>query len=66
MRNLSYRLPDGTLVMPGQKPSQPNLAGALQNQNLRSAKYRLGEGSALSANPAPPPPNLSSALRKQV
>lgn len=64
LRSASYRLPDGTLVIPGQKP---NLTSALRrNQALRSAGlYHLTEDSVLSGAPKPTPPNLASALRKE-
>lgn len=62
LRSASYRLPDGTLVIPGQKP---NLSSALsQNRALRSTGlYHLTDDSVLSGAPKPTPPNLASALR---
>lgn len=65
LRHASYHLPDGSLVMPGQRPSGPDLSAALrQNQSLRSAGlYHLRDNSGLSAAPKPNPPNLASALR---
>lgn len=64
LRNASYRLPDGTLVIPGQKP---NLSSALrQNRAMRSTGlYHLSENSVLSGAPKPSPPNLASALQKE-
>lgn len=66
LRSASYILPDGSLVIPGQKPSTPNLSAALrQNHALRSeGLYHLRENSVLSGTPKPTPPNLSAALRK--
>lgn len=67
LRTASYRLPDGTLVIPGQKPSTPNLSAALrQNQALRSAGlYQLSDNSVLSAVPKPISPSLASALQNE-
>lgn len=67
LRNASYQLPDGSLVIPGQKPSTPNLAAALrQNQAIRSTGlYHLPENYVLSGVPKPTTPNINSALRKE-
>lgn len=67
VRNASYRLPDGSLVMPGQKPTSPNLAAALrQNQGLRSAGlFHLSESSVFSGAPKPTSPNVVSALQNE-
>ncbi|KAM9391088.1 uncharacterized protein ACWYII_034144, partial [Salvelinus alpinus] len=54
-----YRLGDGTLVIPGQKP---RLGVALMNQNMRKVDYRLGDSGALSARPTNP--RLSEALQE--
>lgn len=64
LRNASYRLPDGSLVIPGQPP---NLSSALRrNQALRSTGlYHLSDNSVLSGAPRPTPPNLYSALKKE-
>lgn len=65
LRSASYQLPDGSLVIPGQKPSAPNLSSALrQNKGLRSAGlYHLPDNSALSGVPKPTSPNLKSAMK---
>lgn len=62
LRSASYQLPDGSLVIPGQKP---NLSSALrQNMALRSAGlYHLSENSVFTGAPKPTPPNLAAALR---
>lgn len=67
LRNASYQLPDGSLVIPGQEPSTPNLAAALrQNKTLRSAGlYHLSENSVLSGAPKPTTPNLASVLQME-
>lgn len=67
LRNASYQLPDGSLVIPGQKPSTPNLAAALrQNKAVRSkGLYHLAEGSVLSGAPKPTTPSLASALKNE-
>lgn len=67
LRNASYQLPDGSLVIPGQKPSTPNLAAALrQNQAMRSkGLFNLPEKSVLSGAPKPTTPSLASALQKE-
>lgn len=64
LRSASYRLPDGTLVIPGQPP---NLSSALrQNRALRSTGlYHLSENSVLTGVPRPTPPNLYTALQKE-
>lgn len=66
LRNASYQLSDGSLIMPGQKPSTPSLLGALrQNQAMRSPSlFHLPDKSVLSGAPKPTPPNLAAALRR--
>lgn len=66
LRNASYQLSDGSLIIPGQKPSTPNLAAALrQHQAMRSPSvFHLPEKSVLTGAPRPTPPNLAAALRK--
>ena len=63
MRSASYKLPDGALLIPGQKP---NLSSALyRNHGLRSKElFHLSDGSAFTGKPKPSTPNLSSAMRK--
>lgn len=64
LREASYRLPDGSLAIPGQKP---NLAFALRrNQAVRSkGLYQLSGDSVLSGAPKPSTPNLSRAMRNE-
>lgn len=66
LRNASYQLPDGSLIIPGQKPSTPSLAGALrQHQAIRSPSlFHLPDKSVLTGAPKPTPPNLAAALRR--
>lgn len=65
IRNASYQLSDGTLVIPGQKPTTPNLAAALrQHKTLRSSDlFHLPENSAFSGAPKPTSPSLNFALQ---
>lgn len=67
LRNASYQLPDGSLIIPGQKPSTPNLAAALrQNQAIRSPSlFHLPEKSVLSGAPKPTTPSLAAALQNE-
>lgn len=67
IRGASYRLPDGSLVIPGQKPSSPNLAAALrQNQGMRSSStFQLSKTSGLTGAPKPSTPKIASALKKE-
>ena len=67
LRNASYQLPDDSLVIPGQKPSAPNLAAALrQNQTMRSTGlYNLSKSSVLSGAPKPSTPRITSALQNE-
>lgn len=66
LRNASFQLPDGSLIIPGQKPSTPSLAGALrQHQAMRSPSlFHLPDKSVLTGAPKPTPPNLAAALRR--
>lgn len=67
IRSASYQLPDGSLVIPGQKPSSPNLAAALrQNQGMRSSGiFQLPKTSVLTGAPKPSTPKIASALRNE-
>lgn len=66
IRSASYQLPDGSLVIPGQKPSSPNLTAALrQNQGMRSSGiFQLSKTSGLTGAPKPSTPKIASALKK--
>lgn len=65
IRGASYQLPDGSLVIPGQKPSTPNLAAALrQNQGIRSSGvFQLSQTSGLTGAPKPSSPKIALALK---
>lgn len=65
IRNASFNLPEDAIVIPGQKPSSPNLAAALrQNKALRSAGlYHLSDNSVLTGIPKPSTPTLKSVLQ---
>lgn len=65
IRGASYQLSDGSLVIPGQKPSTPNLAAALrQNQGMRSSSvFQLPQTSGLTGAPKPSTPKIASALK---
>lgn len=67
IRSASYQLPDGSLVIPGQKPSSPNLAAALrQNPNMRSSGvFQLRKTSGLTGAPKPSTPKITSALKNE-
>lgn len=67
IRSASYQLPDGSLVIPGQKPSSPNLAAALrQSQGMRSSGiFQLSHTSGLTGVPKPSTPKIASALNKE-
>lgn len=67
IRSASYQLPDGSLVIPGQKPSSPNLAAALrQNQKMRSSGvFQLPKSSGLTGAPKPSTPKITSALKNE-
>lgn len=67
IRSASYQLPDGSLVIPGQKPSSPNLTAALrQNQGMRSSGiFQLSKTSGLTGAPKPSTPKIASALKKE-
>lgn len=67
IRSASYHLPDGSLVIPGQKPSSPNLSAALrQNQGMRSSGiFQLPKTSGLTGAPKPSTPKIASALKNE-
>lgn len=67
IRGASYQLPDGSLVIPGQKPSSPNLAAALrQTQGMRSSStFQLSKTSGLTGAPKPSTPKIASALKRE-
>lgn len=67
IRGASYQLPDGSLVIPGQKPSSPNLAAALrQNKGMRSSGvFQLAQTSGLTGVPKPSTPKIASALNRE-
>lgn len=64
LREASYTLPDGTIVIdPKKRASSPNLAAALQNPYLKNASYTLPDGTIIIDPRKPVSPNLSSALQ---
>lgn len=65
LRQASYSLPDGTIVIDPKKQT-PNLKAALQNPYLRSASYTLPDGTIVIDPRKPVSPNLSSALQNSA
>lgn len=65
LREASYSLPDGTIVIDPKKKS-PNLAAALQNPYLKSASYTLPDGTIIIDPRKPVSPNLSNALQNSA
>lgn len=63
LREASYTLPNGTIVIDPKKPKSPNLAAALQNPYLKGASYTLPDGTIIIDPWKPVSPNLSSALQ---
>lgn len=65
LREASYSLPDGTIVVDPKKKS-PNLAAALQNPYLKSASYTLPDGTIIIDPRKPVSPNLSNVLQNSA
>lgn len=63
LREASYSLPDGTIVIDPKKPKSPNLSAALQNPYLKSASYTLPDGTIIIDPRKPASPNLQSVLQ---
>lgn len=63
LRQASYSLPDGTLVIDPKTQKSPNLTAALQNPYLRGASYTLPDGTIIIDPRKAASPNLSSALQ---
>lgn len=66
LREASYSLPDGTIVIDSKKQKSPNLAAALQNPYLKSASYTLPDGTIIIDPRKPVSPNLSNALQNSA
>lgn len=66
LREASYSLPDGTIVIDPKKPKSPNLSAALQNPYLKVASYTLPDGTIIIDPRKPVSPNLSAALQKSA
>lgn len=66
LREASYSLPDGTIVIDSKKEKSPNLTAALQNPYLKSASYTLPDGTIIIDPRKPVSPNLSSALQNSA
>lgn len=66
LREASYSLPDGTIVIDPKKEKSPTLAAALQNPFLKSASYTLPDGTIIIDPRKPASPNLSNALRNSA
>lgn len=66
LREASYSLPDGTIVIDPRKPKSPTLNAALQNPYLKSASYTLPDGTIIIDPRKPASPNLSAALRNSA
>lgn len=66
LREASYSLPDGTIVIDPRKPKSPTLNAALQNPYLKSASYTLPDGTILIDPRKPAYPNLSTALQNSA
>lgn len=66
LREASYSLPDGTIVVDPKKQKSPNLTAALQNPYLRSASYTLPDGTIIIDPRKPVSPNLSNALQNSA
>lgn len=63
IREASYSLPDGTIVIDSKAEKTPNLTAALQNPYLKSASYTLPDGTIIIDPRKPTSPNLSNALQ---
>ena len=66
LREASYSLPDGTIVIDPKKQKSPNLAAALRNPYLKSASYTLPDGTIIIDPRKPLSPNLSRALQNSA
>lgn len=66
LREASYSLPDGTIVIDPKKQKSPNLTAALQNPYLKSASYTLPDGTIIIDPRKPVSPNLSAALQNSA
>lgn len=66
LRDASYSLPDGTIVIDPKKQMSPNLTAALQNPYLKSASYTLPDGTIIIDPRKPVSPNLSGALQNSA
>lgn len=66
LREASYTLPDGTIVIDPKKEKSPTLAAALQNPYLKSASYTLPDGTIIIDPRKPASPNLSKALQNSA
>lgn len=66
LREASYSLPDGTIVIDPKKEKSPTLAAALQNPYLKSASYTLPDGTIIIDPRKPVSPNLSNALQNSA
>lgn len=66
LREASYSLPDGTIVIDSRKPKSPTLNAALQNPYLKSASYTLPDGTIIIDPRKPASPNLTTALQNSV
>ena len=66
LREASYALPDGTIVIDPKKPKSPNLSAALQNPYLKSASYTLPDGTIIIDPRKPVSPTLANALQNSA
>lgn len=66
LREASYSLPDGTIVIDPRKPKSPTLNAALQNPYLKSASYTLPDGTIIIDPRKPASPNLGSVLQSSA
>lgn len=66
LREASFALPDGTIMIDPKKPKTPNLTAALQNPYLKSASYTLSDGTIIIDPWKPVSPNLSEALHNSA
>lgn len=64
LREASYSLPDGTIVIDSKTEKTPNLTAALQNPYLKGASYTLPDGTIIIDPRKPTSPNLSNALQQ--
>ena len=66
LREASFSLPDGTIVIDPKKQKSPNLTAALQNPYLKSASYTLPDGTVIIDPWKPVSPKLSEALQNSA